>query len=92
VRRLQSGLQLRGIDNANPLILPAVFVARRGVRGGIVRRAAARAMRDVVDMSWIQSYFIKKYRWNPVPGRSRRRRALPSAPSTARYVIGNSHL
>jgi hypothetical protein len=34
-------------------------------------------MRDVVDMPWIQPYFIKDYRWNPVPGRSRRRRALP---------------
>jgi len=44
----------------------------------MVRHAAARTMRDVVDMPWIQSYFIKKYRWNPVPGRSRRRRALPA--------------
>jgi hypothetical protein len=35
-------------------------------------------MGDVVDMPWIQSYFIKEYRWNPVPGRSRRRRALPA--------------
>jgi len=34
-------------------------------------------MRDVVDMPWIQPYFIKEYRWNPVPGRSRRCRALP---------------
>jgi hypothetical protein len=55
-----------------------VFVVRRGDCGGIVRDATARTMGDVIDMPWIQSYFIKEYRWNPVPGRSRRRRALPA--------------
>jgi hypothetical protein len=56
---------------------PAAFVARRGACAGMVRHAAARTMRDVVDMPWNQPYFIKEYRWNPVPGRSRRCRALP---------------
>jgi hypothetical protein len=55
----------------------AVFVARRGACGGIVRHTAARTMRDVVDMPWIQPYFIKAYRWNPVPGHGRPRRAPP---------------
>jgi hypothetical protein len=50
-------------------------------------------MRDVVDMPWIQPYFIKK---NTAGTRCRVAAGVaapcPSAPSPARYVIGNKNL